>query len=100
MPSLIDYPLFNSNMRSGINLIAAATGKPAASIVLECAAKCVAVLFSTCHTGPATFVSVVFVAFSISIHFTPIHPLYERYERPTTNNPITITAIFITFLMA
>jgi hypothetical protein len=26
--------------------------------------------------------------------------LYERYERPTTNNPITITAIFITFLMA
>ena len=50
---------------------------------------------------PATFVSVVvFVTFSISTHLTSIHPLYDRYERPTTNNPITIAAIFITFLMA
>ena len=40
------------------------------------------------------------VAFSIAIHFTSIHPLYDRYESPSTNNPITIAAIFITFFMA
>jgi hypothetical protein len=40
---------------------AAATGKPVASIVLECAANCDAVLFSACPTCPTTFVNVVFV---------------------------------------
>jgi hypothetical protein len=58
------------------------------------------VLFNACPTCPATFANVVFVAFSISIHFTSIRPLYDRYERPATNNPIIIAAIFITFLMA
>src|SRR5215469_9435816 len=33
-------------------------------------------------------------------HFTSTHPLYDRYARPATNNPITIAAIFITFFMA
>jgi hypothetical protein len=40
-----------------MNPKAAATGKLAASIVLECAAaNCGAVLFNTCPTCPVTFV--------------------------------------------
>jgi hypothetical protein len=41
---------------------------------------------------------VVFITFSISIHFTSIHPLYNGHERPTTNNPITTAASFMTLL--
>jgi hypothetical protein len=76
-----------------------ATGKLAATTVVECVGNCDAVLFNACTACPATFDNVVLVAFSISIHFTSIYPLYDKYERPITNNPITIAAIFITFLM-
>ena len=83
-----------------MNPNAAATGKPAASTVVECAANYDdAVLFNRCRICPAMF-EVVFVSFSISIHFISIHPLYDRYERPTTNKPILTAAIFITFFMA
>lgn len=42
--------------------------------------NCDAVSLSTWVACPATFVNVLLVAFSISNHFTSIHPLYERYE--------------------
>jgi hypothetical protein len=35
----VNYPLFNPNISPGIKPKAAATGKPAASIVVECAAN-------------------------------------------------------------
>ena len=40
-----DHPFLNPNISPGINP-KAATGKPAASIVVECAANCDAVLFN------------------------------------------------------
>ncbi len=75
---MVGYPLFNPNITHGMNPNAAAIAKPAASIVLECVANCDAVLFNACPTCPATFVNVLHVAFSISIHFTSIHPLYDK----------------------
>ena len=39
LPSLHDYPVFNPNISPGMNSNAAATGKPAASTVVECAAN-------------------------------------------------------------
>ncbi len=82
----LHYPFLNPNIGPGMNPNAAATGKPAASTEVECTANCYAVSFNACPTCPATLVNVVFVAFSTSIHFTSIHPLYNKYERPTTNN--------------
>ena len=56
----------------------AATGRPTASIVLEWAANCDAVLFNACPTCHATFVIVALVAFSITIRFTSVQPLCDR----------------------
>jgi hypothetical protein len=53
-----------------VNPIAAPIGRLAASIEVECAANCDAVLFNACPTCPATFVNVTLVAFSISIRLT------------------------------
>jgi hypothetical protein len=39
-----------------------------------------AALLSACIACLVAFVNVVFVAFSISTHFTSIHHLYDRYE--------------------
>ena len=75
-------------------------GDPEVAIVEECVANCDAVLLSACTACPTTLVNVVLVAFSISIHFTSIHPLYDRYARTATNNPTTTAAIFMTFLIA
>jgi hypothetical protein len=75
-------------------------GDPEVAIVEECVANCDAVLLNACTGCPTTLVNVVLVAFSISIHFTSIHPLYDRYARPATNNPTTNAAIFMTFLIA
>jgi hypothetical protein len=49
--------------------------------------NCNVVLLSACTTCPTTLINVVLVAFSISVHFMSIHPLYDRYTRPATNNP-------------
>jgi hypothetical protein len=78
LPSLHDYPVFNPSIGPGRNQKDATTGRPAVSIVLECAANCDAVLFTAYTACPATFVNVLLVAFSISIHLTSIHPLYDR----------------------
>ena len=42
-----DYPFFNPNISPGMNPNAAATGRPAASTEVDCAASCDAVLFNT-----------------------------------------------------
>jgi hypothetical protein len=75
-------------------------GDPEVAIVAECVASCDAVLLSACTAGPTTLVNVVLAAFSISIHFMSIHPLYDRYARPAINNPKTTAAIFVIFLIA
>jgi hypothetical protein len=57
-----------------MNPNAADTGRRDASIEIDCATNCEAVFFSTCPTCLATIVNIVLAAFSISIHFTSIHP--------------------------
>jgi len=74
--------------------------KPELSSILEYAANCHSVLLSSWTACPATFPTVALVVLSVATHFTSIRPLYERYERPTTNNPIIIAATFITPLTA
>jgi hypothetical protein len=75
-------------------------GDPEVAILEECVTNCDAVLLSASTVCPATLVSVVLVAFSISIHFRSTHPLYDIYFRPATNNPTTTAATFMTFLIA
>jgi hypothetical protein len=41
-----NYPFLKPSIRPGMNPEAAATGRPAASTVVECAANCNAVLFN------------------------------------------------------
>jgi hypothetical protein len=95
------YPLLNPITSPGTNPKPAAIGDPEVTIVEECVANCDAVLLSASTICPSILVNVVLVAFSISIHFTSIHPLYDRYARPATNNLTTTTAaIFMTFLIA
>src|SRR5215469_12959384 len=64
------------------------------------APNCVAVLLSALTTCSDALVSVLLDASSIAAHFTSIQPLYDRYTRAATNNPITTAAIFITFFIA
>jgi hypothetical protein len=93
------HPLLKPKISPGTNPMPAAMGNPKVAIE-ECVANCDAVWLSACTTCPSTLVNVVLVAFSISIHFTSIHPLYDKYARPATNNPTTTAAIFMTFLIA
>jgi hypothetical protein len=93
------HPLLKPKIGPGTNPTPAAKGNPEAAIE-ECVANCDAVLLSVCTTCPSTLVNAALVVFSISIHFMSIHPLYDRYARPATNNPTTTAAVFMTFLMA
>jgi hypothetical protein len=86
------YPLFNPITSPGTNPKPAAIGDPEVTIVEEWVANCDAVLLSASTTCPSTLDNVVIVAFSTSNRFTYIHPLYDRYANPATNNPATTTA--------
>src|SRR5581483_4481135 len=63
----------------------AATGKPAASTVVECATNCDAVLFNACPRCPATFVNVVFVhsPFLSTLHISILFMINRRDQLQT-----------------
>ena len=88
------YPLLKPITSPGTNPIPTARGNPENALSEECIANCDAVSLSACTICPSTVDNVVIVAFSISNHFTSIHPLYDRYASPATNNPTTTAAYF------
>ena len=76
------YPLLKPITSPGANPVPTARGNPENALSEECIANCDVVSLSACTICPSTVDNVVIVAFSISNHFTSIHPLYDRYARP------------------
>jgi len=79
-----------------MNPKATAIGNPTDPSPEGCAWKLDAVLLSAWIAWSVMSVRVLFAASSIGIHLTSNHPLYDKYERATTNNPTIIAASLIT----
>jgi len=94
-----DYPTLNSNLIPGVNLNAPAIGRCVTSIE-EHVKNHDAALFNTWIRCHATLVNKDLIVFFISTHFTSVHPLYDRCERPTTNKPILTAENLLTVFIS
>src|SRR5712691_5336068 len=87
--------LLNRKNSPGINPKVAANGNPTDPTAEGRSWKCADVLLSAWSAEFVISIKVLFALYSIGIHFTSNHPLYDKYVSATTNNPTTIAASLI-----